>query len=450
MSFFKSFLTNKSQEFPLDSRVTVISRETLETNPRMRSNSSYNLEDLTSTKRNTTKEKIKYLNLVNQELNSENEKLKSKMGDLKITVSTNKQLLEDFCETNSKLERQIKIYVAQISLLTEKLRENNIDFDEHLDLKLDAKKLIRSNTPSAEAPSSTLTTERITKNIVNDKLSSKSGDHPGKRQGKRRFKKVVKRRLKSGSSASSNSSNMIKSYRTAKATKQELHTTSITPKKPALELEKCGLSEENKFDETEEPVSFRDNNICDQENNLDCDSDFDYHNLENKFRMRAIGVKDYDNPIKIEMKKLSKAYNTKEIMKMFEHIERELLYNCKDQKEKFIYLEDEEARIWEIRKNEVISPRSLKDLHSLKTLDSPLSIENERFEFSPSLKNKTTVHDFSKLRIDISPENNNLEDVEAHSEDKSLEIDYESIKSCSINSKCSPSNQVEINLFELY
>lgn len=76
MSFFKSFLTNKSQDLPLDSRVTVMSRETLETNPRMRSNSSCNLEELTSTRRNTNREKIKYLNLVNQELNSENERLK--------------------------------------------------------------------------------------------------------------------------------------------------------------------------------------------------------------------------------------------------------------------------------------------------------------------------------------------------------------------------------------
>lgn len=67
-----------------------------------------------------------------------------------MTVSTNKQLLEDFLSTNSKHERTIKILRLNIDLMGMKLRENNIDFDEHLDVKIHDQKLARSNSPSAE------------------------------------------------------------------------------------------------------------------------------------------------------------------------------------------------------------------------------------------------------------------------------------------------------------
>jgi len=67
-----------------------------------------------------------------------------------MTVSTNKQLLEDFLSTNSKHERTIKILRLNIDLMGMKLRENNIDFDEHLDVKIYDQKLARSNSPSAE------------------------------------------------------------------------------------------------------------------------------------------------------------------------------------------------------------------------------------------------------------------------------------------------------------
>ena len=76
MSFFKNFLAHKSQDSNFESKVSVISRETLETNPRVRSNSSSHFEDFSSSRNRNKKEKVKYLDLVNQELNSENERLK--------------------------------------------------------------------------------------------------------------------------------------------------------------------------------------------------------------------------------------------------------------------------------------------------------------------------------------------------------------------------------------
>jgi hypothetical protein len=77
MSFFKSFLTQKSNELPFDSCVSAVSRGTVETNPRMRSSSSCNVdEQMSSSRKNISKERNKYLNLVNQELNNENERLK--------------------------------------------------------------------------------------------------------------------------------------------------------------------------------------------------------------------------------------------------------------------------------------------------------------------------------------------------------------------------------------
>lgn len=77
MSFFKSFLTQKSNEHPFDSCVSAVSRGTVETNPRIRSSSSCNVdEQMSSSRKNNNKEPNKYLNLVNQELNHENVILK--------------------------------------------------------------------------------------------------------------------------------------------------------------------------------------------------------------------------------------------------------------------------------------------------------------------------------------------------------------------------------------
>lgn len=202
---------------------------------------------------------------------------------------------------------------------------------------------------------------------------------------------------------------MITSYRTAKVGKQTLKTSSVTPQKPNLDLEKCGLSEENKFEETEEPVSFRDNNIDENEQNVNLvwDSDSESHN-DLKAQNKPFKLQQKSTPLKIQLKRLSQVYNKKAIMKMFNHIERELLYNWNYEEEKVIYLEDEEDRIWEIKKNDIISPRSLKALSSLKTLDSPLSIDNDDFLLNQNLKNKTSIVDFSKLKIEISPEESKL------------------------------------------
>ncbi|CAI2368969.1 unnamed protein product [Moneuplotes crassus] len=405
MSFFKNFLSNKNQRYPTESQGTIVSRETLETIPRTRSNSSCNLDGLTSSRKNPNSEKLKYLNLVNQELNSENEKLLSQIEDLRVTIATNKHLLEDFCNTNSKLERQVKIYAAQIHHLTEKLRENNINYDEELNLRCDSKEIMRSNSPSAEAPSSTLTTERITK-IANDRSNSICEDTQGKREVKQ---KRVNRKLQEASSDSSHSNKIIRSYRTAQAKDQKCYSSSITPQKPSLDIEKIGIFEENKLNETEEPISFRDNIICDPEDNLNLDynSDFDYQNLEGRFHNRALEMKSYSPIGKIHLKRLSKECNTEEIMKLFDQVDNQILYDCDLQTNKLVYIQDAQDRIWEIKRSHVISPRPLTCLSSLKTVESPLSVEKEEFGFDPNMKNKTFIHDFSKLRIEISQEEGN-------------------------------------------
>lgn len=80
MSFFKNFLTNKSFDAPLESKVSGLSRETVESNVGNRSQSSYTLEDLPSSSRTkTAQEEKKYLNLHIHELNVENEGLKDKI-----------------------------------------------------------------------------------------------------------------------------------------------------------------------------------------------------------------------------------------------------------------------------------------------------------------------------------------------------------------------------------
>lgn len=256
MSFFKNFLTNKSFDAPLESRMSAVSRDTVETNPPARSLSSSNVEELPSSRRNISKEENRYLNLINQELNTENEKLKGKIEDLKITVATNKQLLEDFISNNSKMDRSIKILRSQIDLMTTKLRENNIDIDEHLDVKFDEKKLIRSNSPTIEGPLSTLTTERIVKGMNDEKTRSEhnacdnslSGHHSenkytkytslhanskshggGRLEASAKPKKKVTKKVKDreGSVVSSNSSQHITSYRTAPIMKPTISNSNF-------------------------------------------------------------------------------------------------------------------------------------------------------------------------------------------------------------------------------
>lgn len=319
MSFFKSFLMNKSVDMPLESKVSGLSRETVETNPRNRSLSSCNVEEIPSTRTKTAKEENRYLNLVNQELNAENENLKDKISDLKMTVDTNKQLLEEFLGSNSKMDRTIKLLKSQIALMSLKLRDNNIDFDEHLDIKFDEKKLMRSNSPTIDGPLSTLTTERLAKGVIDDKSRSEhnayatslSGNHSDDKHSSRLnyynqhrslhgvsksgvmgkntnelkpLKKVVrKKHQREGSIVSSCSSQNINSYRTAPVIKPNLKSHEITSRENELleqieslqkELDfyrsqnpqrlnlvnpKCDLFEDENNEEFEEPVSFRDN-----------------------------------------------------------------------------------------------------------------------------------------------------------------------------------------------
>lgn len=281
--------------------------------------------------------------------------------------------------------------------------------------------------------------------MVDDKTTSLSGNHSDdKFENSSYLKKVVKIRSKrNDSTISSNSGGMIKSYRTAQVVKQTLNTPSITPNKMNIGIEKCGFKED-KFEEIEQPVSFRDNIVEESEQimKLECDSDFDYQQFENKLKENKQSFKitqPLQSPIKIKMKKLSKMYNKKAIMKMFDHIESQILYssfNSNHKQDKVIYLEDEEDRIWEIRKNESISPRSLNFLSSLKSLDSPLSVENYNFRLSPSSKNKTIVQDFEKISIEIGTnktENaeeglNKSESEQVNSNQLALKDDLNSLK----------------------
>ena len=246
----------------------------------------------------------------------------------------------------------------------------------------------------------------------NKPSSSLSNNSDNKIENKKKhFKKVVRRRTKrDGSTLSSNSSNMITSYRTTKVVQQTLNTPTITPNKNNYETSKCELSDDH--NEECEEVSFRDNHEENETNlKLECDSDFDFQKLENKMEERKqkfLETKKMESPSKIKLQKLSKIHNKKEIMKMFDHIDSEIIFSKFNNENKEIYLEDEDERIWLIKKVETISPRSLKSLPSLKSVDSPMSIENGDFKLSPNSKNKTAIHDFKKFSIDI----NNEEDKE--------------------------------------
>ena len=165
MSFFKSFLTNKSVDLPTESRISALSKETVESNPRNRRLNSSNLEEVSSSRNKRAKEENKYLNLVNQELNNENETLKDKISDLKVTIKTNKQLLEEFIQNQSKIDRSVHILKIQTNLMSQKLRENNIEFEEELGIKINENKGTRSNSPTYEGPLSTLTTDRLAKGV---------------------------------------------------------------------------------------------------------------------------------------------------------------------------------------------------------------------------------------------------------------------------------------------
>lgn len=472
MSFFKSFLTNKSVDMPLESKVSGLSRETVETNPRNRSLSSCNVEEIQSTRTKTGKEENRYLNLVNQELNAENETLKDKISDLKMTVDTNKQLLEEFIGSNSKMDRTIKLLKSQVELMSLKLRENNIDFDEHLNIKFDEKKLARSNSPTVEGPLSTLTTERIAKGVIDDKSRSEhnacatslSGNHSDDKYSSRLnyynqhrslygvsksgvmgqntnelkpLKKVVKKKhQREGSIVSSSSSQNINSYRTAPVIKPNLNTHEIisrenelleqienlqkelefyksqNPQKLDLEDPKCALFEDDNNEEFEEPISFRDNlNDEDQDNKLqiEVDSDFDYEQFQNKLEKhnKLLETKcSKPGTWGIKIKKLSKLHDKDSVMKLFDHLESQLNYagyfdQTKKDGSNVVYLEDDNSRVWEIRRNLEVKPRDLDSLSSLRSLDSPISISSENLKFeTQDFKNNIGSHCLAKLSID--------------------------------------------------
>jgi hypothetical protein len=264
-----------------------------------------------------------------------------------------------------------------------KFRENNIDYDEHLDVRFDDHKLTRSNSPSELGPMSTLTTDRINKHIMDDKTTTISGGRSedkfttkltkyhnfgslhiaskSKGEGhnfnkKKSLKKVSKKRSKrDGSTVSSNSSQPITSYRTAPVVKSMLNTPKVADRESELhkritnlekeleyyknkEIPKFNISENKLRDmfytnheEIEEPISFRDNMIEENEENLklECDSDFDYEQfedkIENKNQLHNTMVKQIPNKVKI--KKLSKYHDEEAIIKLFDQIESELLYS---------------------------------------------------------------------------------------------------------------------------
>lgn len=518
MSFFKSFLTHKSDDMPLDTAISSNSKEVVQTQPRMRSLSPVLTENVSSSK---------YLNMVNQKLSQENEMLKCKVDDLKMTVDTNKQLLEEFISTNSKMDRKMKILDSQAALMSSKLRESGIDYVEHLDVMFDDKKYARSNSPTMDGPLSTLTTDRVAKGATEDKTRSEYGPcttslsanhsddkhsarlnkhsnhssiyqvgkpikakHP--EEEKKTRKKVVKRRQKRDSSViSSNSSQNMTSYRTAPIFKPTLVTSSnlkhnellikIQELEKELEqakadnselrlgashnksevFEKIKISGEN-VEEYEEPVSFRDNL-------LDEDHDKKIH-IECELEME-----EYDEETKnIKIKKLSKWHNKGAIMKLFDHIDDELTYNCYFENTKkgvasVLYFEDDQQRVWEVKKADDLKPRNLDSLSSLKSLDSPMSLASEDLRFSTQgAKNKTAVLDFAKLnvgfgkecKIELTLDSDCLESHNLDSENLTFPheiIDYQSIQgneeelaeTISFN-RSSNSESPDVNCFELY
>ena len=70
MSIFKSFFTNKSIDLPLDTRISGLSKDSVETNQKGRRLSSVNLEEIPSNRTKTLKEENRYLHMHVQDLNS--------------------------------------------------------------------------------------------------------------------------------------------------------------------------------------------------------------------------------------------------------------------------------------------------------------------------------------------------------------------------------------------
>ena len=97
-------------------------------------------------------------------------------------------------------------------------------------------------------------------------------------------------------------------------------------------------------------------------------------------------------------------------MKLLNHIESELNYDAyfiqtKKQDSNVVYLEDEEQRIWEIRRNDVLPIRNIDSLSSLKSLDSPISLSSGNLRFSTQgTKNRSAYHNFSKLHLGLDQE----------------------------------------------
>ena len=56
--------------------------------------------------------------------------------------------------------------------MIQKLCENNIDYEEHLDVNFNKKKATRSNSPTIEGTLSTLTTEIVAKDVIDEKSRS--------------------------------------------------------------------------------------------------------------------------------------------------------------------------------------------------------------------------------------------------------------------------------------
>lgn len=63
---------------------------------------------------------------------------------------------------------------AHVDLMVQKLKENNIDFDEHLDIRLPTEEDTRSNSPTIGLPSSGLASERVTKGLNKSKTHSEN------------------------------------------------------------------------------------------------------------------------------------------------------------------------------------------------------------------------------------------------------------------------------------
>jgi hypothetical protein len=324
-----------------------------------------------------------------------------------------------------------------------------VRFDDH--------KLTRSNSPSELGPMSTLTTDRINKNIMDDKTTTISGGRSedkftakltkyhnfgslhiaskSKGEGhnfnkKKSLKKVSKKRSKrDGSTVSSNSSQPITSYRTAPVVKSMLNTPKVADRESELhkritnleieleyyknkEIPKFNISEnklrdmfDTNHEEIEEPISFRDNMIEENEENLklECDSDFDYEQFEDKLESKnqLNNTVAKQTPNKVKIKKLSKCHDKEAIIKLFDQIESELLYssNLKIPKHT-VYLEDSAQRIWEITKNDDIKITYSNTFSTLKSIDSPMSMCSDNLRLSTEGKNKTAVHDLKKLSID--------------------------------------------------